>query len=245
MTKRPPSLLGVIGGAARYILDEYERGACAAMPAVENTDLHVALDRAWPEGQKQAAPDLYVRTLPLLTLQAVYRMRLTKHVLMRRGALENADVRTLMPALDEPAIRRDPSDPSTIYDDLYDLMRVPGYTGGFYVDALAAIDIALWDIAGRCAGTSVATPLGGAVRDTIPAYVYGLPEATLEGRAALAPSWQSKGFDSFKFAPPVADHGAASELAALRETLGPNARIAADIHWNQTADESLSLIRAM
>ena len=142
-------------------------------------------------------------------------------------------------------IGRDPSDPSVIYDDLYDLMRVRGYTGGFYVDALAAIDIALWDVAGRRAGTSIATLLGGAVRDTIPAYVSGLPEATLESRAAFARSWQSKGFDSFKFATPVADNGPASELAALRGTLGPKARIAADMHWNQTADEALSLIRAM
>ncbi len=28
-------------------------------------------------------------------------------------------------------IGRDPSDPAALYDDLYDLMRVRGYTGGF------------------------------------------------------------------------------------------------------------------
>lgn len=59
-------------------------------------------------------------------------------------------------------IGRDPSDPSAIYDDLYDLMRVRGYTGGFYVDALAAIDIALWDIAGRQAARSIADQIGRA-----------------------------------------------------------------------------------
>ncbi|MGI9506544.1 MAG: dihydrodipicolinate synthase family protein [Geminicoccaceae bacterium] len=106
LAERPPSLLGVVGGGgARYILDEYERGASAAMPAVEIADLHVALDKAWRNGRKQDARELYVRTLPLLTLQAVYRMRLTKHVLMRRGILENADVRAPTPALDAPAIR--------------------------------------------------------------------------------------------------------------------------------------------
>ncbi|MGI9490274.1 MAG: dihydrodipicolinate synthase family protein [Geminicoccaceae bacterium] len=105
MAKRPPSLQGVIGGGgARYILDEYERGACAAMPAVEIADLHVALDRAWREGQRGKARDLYVRTLPLLTLQAVYRMRLTKHVLIRRGILENVEVRAPTPELDELAL---------------------------------------------------------------------------------------------------------------------------------------------
>ena len=68
-------------------------------------------------------------------------------------------------------IGRDPRDPSAIYDDLYDLMRVRGYTGGFYVDALCAIDIALWDIAGQLAGKYIADLLGGKVRDHVPAYV--------------------------------------------------------------------------
>ncbi|MDH3663314.1 MAG: dihydrodipicolinate synthase family protein [Alphaproteobacteria bacterium] len=105
MADRPPSLQGVIGGGgARYILDEYERGASAAMPAVEIADLHVALDTAWREGRRDKARDLYVRTLPLLTLQTVYRMRLTKHVLVRRGIFENAEVRAPTPILDELAI---------------------------------------------------------------------------------------------------------------------------------------------
>lgn len=102
---RPAHLLGVIGGGgARYILDEYERGACAAMPALEIAGEHVAMDRAWRAGDRQAARDLYVRTLPLLTLQAVYRMRLTKHTMMRRGVMPNAIVRAPTASLDAVAI---------------------------------------------------------------------------------------------------------------------------------------------
>ncbi len=102
LAEKPASLLGVIGGGgARYILDEYERGACAAMPALEIAGEHVALDKAWREGNKDAARDLYVRTLPLLTLQAVYRMRLTKYTMMCRGVLANAVVRAPTAELDE------------------------------------------------------------------------------------------------------------------------------------------------
>ena len=75
-------------------------------------------------------------------------------------------------------VGRDPSDPSAIYDDLYDLNRVRGFGGGFYADALAAIDIALWDIAGKQAGQSVAEMLGGTRHHNIPAYISGLPEPT-------------------------------------------------------------------
>jgi L-alanine-DL-glutamate epimerase-like enolase superfamily enzyme len=142
-------------------------------------------------------------------------------------------------------IGRDPRDPSAIYDDLYDLMRVRGYTGGFYVDALCAIDIALWDIAGQLAGKSIADLLGGKVRDHVPAYVSGLPEKTGAARAELAKSWQARGFNSFKFATPVADDGPAAEMKFLRKALGDDARIAADMHWNQTPVEALNIIRAM
>lgn len=102
---KPESLLGVIGGGgARYILDEYQRGACAAMPALEIAEEHVELDRAWRRGDLKAARDLYVRTLPLLTLQAVYRMRLTKYTMMRRGVLEAAVVRAPTAPLDRFAM---------------------------------------------------------------------------------------------------------------------------------------------
>ncbi|MCK8782300.1 mandelate racemase/muconate lactonizing enzyme family protein [Rhizobium sp. NTR19] len=142
-------------------------------------------------------------------------------------------------------IGRDPLDPAVIHDDLYDLMRVRGYTGGFYLDALAAIDIALWDIAGRIAGLPIARMLGGKRRDSLPAYVSGLPEATREKRADMARHWQDKGFDSFKFASPVADDGVAAEMETLREALGATARIACDMHWNHTAREAIGLIGAM
>ncbi len=102
---RPAHLLGVIGGGgARYILDEYARGACAAMPAIEIAEKHVAMENAWRSGDRNTARDLYVRTLPFLTLQAVYRMRLTKHTMMRRGILENAVVRAPTAELDEISI---------------------------------------------------------------------------------------------------------------------------------------------
>jgi len=142
-------------------------------------------------------------------------------------------------------IGRDPSEPSAIYDDNYDLMRVRGYTGGFYVDALAAIDIALWDIAGQLANQPISDLLGGAVQQNIPAYVSGLPESTLTKRVDLARHWQDKGFNAFKFATPMASEGPEIEIESLRSALGPEAKIAADMHWTQGPDEALDIIRNM
>ncbi|MDF1816750.1 MAG: enolase C-terminal domain-like protein, partial [Verrucomicrobiales bacterium] len=139
----------------------------------------------------------------------------------------------------------DPFDAECIHDELYDLMRVRGYTGGFYLDALAAVDIALWDIAGKMAGLPIYKLLGGRRHETIPGYVSGLPGKSIDERRKLANSWQKKGFDSFKFALPVADDGAARELAALREELGGDAKIACDLHWSLSSQEAVNLAREM
>ncbi|AYM60791.1 dihydrodipicolinate synthase family protein [Agrobacterium fabrum] len=101
----PSTLKGVIGGGgARYILDEYARGATAAMPALEIAEEHVAIDRALVAGRQEEARRIYVRTLPLLVLQAVYRMRLTKYVLARRGVIDGVGVRAPTPELDTAAL---------------------------------------------------------------------------------------------------------------------------------------------
>jgi len=137
---------------------------------------------------------------------------------------------------------RDPFDAAAVHDDLYDLMRVRGYTGGFYLDALAAIDIALYDLAGRIAGLPVAKLLGGLRRERVAAYVSGLPKPTLEERVELAAHWIEAGFGAVKFAAAVADRGSIAEMAALRERLGPDAQIAVDLHWRHTAGDAVRVI---
>jgi 4-hydroxy-tetrahydrodipicolinate synthase len=98
---KPPHLKGVIGGGgARYIIDEYGRGACGAMPAVEIADVHVAIDRAFRSGDVAKARELYMRTLPLLVIQANFRMAFTKYVLTRRGNLTNFIARAKVPPMD-------------------------------------------------------------------------------------------------------------------------------------------------
>ena len=147
--------------------------------------------------------------------------------------------------LTEFVVGRDPWDVTAIHDQLYDLMRVRGYTGGFYLDALAAIDIALWDICGKLANQPVAKLLGGQRRQSIPAYVSGLPRPTLAERVEFAADWQARNFNLFKFAGTVADDGVVAELAALREGLGDTARIAADLHWMYAPADAIAIIRRM
>ncbi|MDF2811140.1 MAG: dihydrodipicolinate synthase family protein [Microvirga sp.] len=127
---KPPHLKGVIGGGgARYIIDEYGRGACGAMPAVEIADVHVAIDRAFRSGDVAKARELYMRTLPLLVIQANFRMAFTKYVLTRRGNLTNFIARAKVPPMD----RHDLSEIDAwlaLVADLFSAAPAPRVVGG-------------------------------------------------------------------------------------------------------------------
>jgi galactonate dehydratase len=140
---------------------------------------------------------------------------------------------------------RSAHDAAAIHDDLYDLMRVRGHSGGYYGDALAGVDIALWDLAARLAGKPLVELLGGRRRERVRAYLSGLPKPTLGERVDFAGAWIAKGFDAVKFASVVADDGEIAEMAALRKALGAKVAIMADLHWRYEADAAIELVRRL
>ncbi|TQV70549.1 mandelate racemase/muconate lactonizing enzyme family protein [Exilibacterium tricleocarpae] len=142
-------------------------------------------------------------------------------------------------------IGRNPLDAEIIWEDLYDMMRVRGFFGGFYLDAIAGIDIALWDLAGKICEQPLHQLLGGRRHETLPAYVSGLPEADLDARCTLAKAWVDKGFNSIKFAAVVSHQGIVNEMVALREALGPDTNLMVDLHWKFSAAEAIALIRQL
>ena len=138
-------------------------------------------------------------------------------------------------------VGRDPRDAMVIQEDLYDLMRVR-HAGGFYDDAIAGIDIAVWDLFGKLLGQPVVKLLGGQRMATIPAYVSGLPGAGMAAKLALAKDFAARGFCAFKYAAAVSFDGIVEEMRALREALGPQAKLMVDLHWEFNAQEAIQLI---
>jgi L-alanine-DL-glutamate epimerase-like enolase superfamily enzyme len=142
-------------------------------------------------------------------------------------------------------IGADPTDVEHVWDELYGLMRVRGCSSGFHVDAIAAIDIALWDLRGKLRGVPIRDLLGPTVNSPVPGYVSGLPAAALAERVALAAEKYAAGHRAFKFAAAVSHEGVVAEMAALRDALGPDAQIMVDLHWKFTAAEALEIIGAL
>ncbi len=142
-------------------------------------------------------------------------------------------------------IGRDPFDVQVIWEDLYDLMRVRGYHSGFYLDALAGLDIALWDLCGKLTGQPLHKLLGGARRTAIPAYISGLAKPTLEERIELAKDWVVKGFDAFKVHAVMSADSIVEDFKALREAMGPKIRLMVDLHWMLSPAETIALARRL
>jgi galactonate dehydratase len=142
-------------------------------------------------------------------------------------------------------IGRDPQDAVAIYEDLYDAMRVRGFFGGFYLDAIAALDIAIWDCKARAVNLPICKVLGAQRHTRIPAYVSGLPRPHLTERAELAREWSERGFTAVKFAAAVASEGEIREIEAIRKAAGDDLRILCDFHWRYSAGEAIRLISAI
>lgn len=114
-------LLGVMGGmAGRYLLNEYDRGACGTMPACEITDVHVQLWEALDSGDRTRAREIYYRMLPLLNMEHMYGATLYKEVLSRRGVIRTAALRGGVGPLDEV----DHRELDVILEGMRDLFRV-------------------------------------------------------------------------------------------------------------------------
>lgn len=138
----------------------------------------------------------------------------------------------------------DAGEVGSIWSRLYGLMRVRGCVGGFHGDAIAALDIALWDLRGKRLGVPLHLLLGAQSAPLLPCYLSGLPAPTLRERVALARAWQDDGLRAFKFAAVVSHEGIVEELAALRHALGRDAGIMVDLHWKFDAAQALALARA-
>ena len=107
--------------------------------------------------------------------------------------------------------------------------------------AIAAIEIALWDICGKALGQPVFNLLGGRVHSEIPAYANGWcrPGAGAAAAAAAASAVAAAGYGGLKFDPfwglgrdpdRFELRRGMAEVAAVRAAVGPDVQVFVDGH---------------
>jgi L-alanine-DL-glutamate epimerase-like enolase superfamily enzyme len=103
---------------------------------------------------------------------------------------------------------------------------------GVHQAAIAGVDLALWDLAGKARDCSVLSLVGGACRPTIPAYASGGWGSEAEIGAELG-RYIEQGFRAVKMRIGAMDKSRAASLArvrAARAALGPAIALMVDAH---------------
>jgi L-alanine-DL-glutamate epimerase-like enolase superfamily enzyme len=158
---------------------------------------------------------------------------------------------------------QDPREPRRLWTRMFQgfgAAKGRGSESGVAVNAMAALDMAIWDLAGKVQGLPLHTMLGGAVRDGIPAYASSsLFVSSSYERGGTETDWKIKdpdhlreecrryvreGFRAVKFG--WGNHFSPADeerLAAIREGLGPDTKLMLDFGcpaywtpgWNASA----------
>lgn len=152
--------------------------------------------------------------------------------------------KTIVEDLCRPILmEQDPFDVEYLWQRMFTAMRERGHYTGFFIDALAGCDIALWDIIGQATGKPVHKVLGGRYRDRIPLYagVSGTPESA----AAKANEYVSQGYNGLKIHA-TQDRAEILEIvAAVRERVGPKVKLMVDVHTQYSIPDAILLGRGL
>jgi galactonate dehydratase len=125
-----------------------------------------------------------------------------------------------------------------LWTRMYSTMRVRGQTGGFMLDAISGIDLALWDLAGKIAGKS--SSAGAAVRPMrIPAYLSGLAGETPDAKVENAKPYVDAGFETIKLYFDRTPKDLLETMDALQNTFR-HVRVAVDGLWRFPFDEAVA-----
>ena len=141
-------------------------------------------------------------------------------------------------------------DPLNIEHHWQTLYKGTCFRGGALMGALSAIDIALWDLAGKHLEVPVYQLLGGKSRDKVRAMLI-LNGETSENLAEDAARAVNEGFTFVKIVPFPINHGRmyqanlrreiVERVAAVRETVGPDIDIGVEMHRRLNVGEAIAV----
>ena len=141
-------------------------------------------------------------------------------------------------------------DRDVIWHKVYNLMRDHGQKG-MPLQALSGVDIALWDLAGKAANLPLYKMIGGAHRDKVEVYGYGMmlrPEninSLISRFKEESAEIKEMGFKALKMKVGVGPKDDIKLIEAVRGGIGDNFRFMVDANHGYTTHDALYVGRAM
>ncbi len=165
----------------------------------------------------------------------------------------NAFAKTVEAAVHEMAPRYEGMDPFQV-ETIFQRMTRDLYSEGGQVqmNAVAAIEVACWDIIGKATGRPIYDLLGGRYHQDLPAYANGwyAGPRTPESFAERAQAVVARGYKALKFDPfganyrtmdPTERHLSLAIVRAVREAVGPEIEIMIEGHCRFSVAEAVWL----
>ena len=147
-------------------------------------------------------------------------------------------------------IGRSPLAGDAIWEELYNMLRDHGQRG-LAVQALSAVDIALWDLRGKHFRVPVHVLMGGPVRSEVKAYATGLyrrSDNRVTNHALLreeAEGYLAAGFTAMKAKVGFGFEDDLALVTMLRQTIGPKTALFVDANHGCDRVQAARLARAM
>jgi L-rhamnonate dehydratase len=159
-----------------------------------------------------------------------------------------AAVRELAPLV----LEREPTDVKLLWETLYRATLNVGRRG-VVMQAISAIDIAVWDLLGIQLEQPLYNLLGGRVRSTLPAYASWLyPTEDLDALGAEAANWVNQGFSAVKqrlaYGPEDGASGIRKNVELVRtvvDAVGPTIDVMADAYMGWDVGYAIRCIGAI
>lgn len=157
--------------------------------------------------------------------------------------------RTIVEQVIQPMVLgMDPLAHEVIWHKVYNGLRDHGQKG-MPLQALSGVDIALWDIAGKAVNLPLATLIGGAFRDRVPVYGYGMmlrrvPDLADRFRAE-AESIREMGFTATKMKVGLGVKPDIELVEATREGCGPAMNLMVDANHAYSVEAAMEVGRAL
>ncbi|MFE2560062.1 mandelate racemase/muconate lactonizing enzyme family protein [Streptomyces sp. NPDC059352] len=128
---------------------------------------------------------------------------------------------------------------TAVWERLYQGQAAGGHNRGFYLEALAGIDLALWDLRGKLAGEPVHRLLGGPLRERIDCYASPVAlHADPADSARQALGFVADGFKALKVKIGRGERTDRAHLTAVREAVGEDVEILTDVNCAYDLDQA-------
>src|SRR5262249_54058547 len=142
------------------------------------------------------------------------------------------DGQSLIHALKPVVMGEDPLDRERLYQGMAQRIRTTT------LRALGAMDIALWDIAGKVAGLPIHRLLGS-YRQSVRAYASSAVLGSVEAYADEAKKFKAEGWTAYKIHPPTVPERDIAICRAVRRAVGDDYTVMLDSTWSYRYPEAL------